>query len=69
VDRDYSSRTDVDCPHWIRRSLLFHERTHPRAMTESNFNLVHLLASENVDASTENPELLTYPSREMSGSG
>jgi integrase-like protein len=51
----YSHRTEEAYVHWIRRFLLFHGGTHPRALTEGDVNrfLTHLAVQRNVAASTQ----------------
>jgi len=57
--RHYSRRTEEACLHWIRRFLVFHNRTHPRELAEGDVNrfLTHLAVKENVAASTQNQAL------------
>jgi len=57
--RHYSSRTEGAYPHWIRRFLLFDNRTHPRGLVEGDVNrfLTHLAVKANVAASTRNQAL------------
>ena len=57
--RQYSRRTEQAYTHWIRRFILFHNRTHPRELAEGDVNrfLTHLAVKENVAASTQNQAL------------
>jgi integron integrase len=57
--RHYSSRTEEAYVHWIRRFLLFHNRTHPRGLVEGDVNrlLTHLALKGKVAASTQNQAL------------
>jgi len=57
--RHYSRRTEEAYVHWIRRFLLYHGGTHPRALAEGDVNrfLTHLAVQRNVAASTQNQAL------------
>jgi hypothetical protein len=57
--RHYSSRTEEAYLHWIRRFLLFHNRTHSRELAEGDVNrlLTHLALKGKVAASTQNQTL------------
>lgn len=54
--KHYSYRTEQSYVNWIRRYILFHNKTHPREMgvPEIEAFLTHLAVKENVAASTQN---------------
>jgi integron integrase len=57
--RRYSLKTERAYVHWIRRYVLFHDRTHPRDLDVRAVSafLSHLAAVERVAASTQNQAL------------
>ena len=58
-ERRYSRRTEQAYVHWIRRYVMFHNRTHPRDLEPADVRrfLSHLAAQEEVSASTQNQAL------------
>ncbi len=54
----YSQRTEEAYLAWIRRFILFHDKTHPAQMAESEVMafLTHLAVRDEVSASTQNQE-------------
>jgi site-specific recombinase XerD len=54
--KHYSYRTEQSYVNWIRRYILFHNKTHPREMgvPEIEAFLTHLAVKQNVAASTQN---------------
>jgi integron integrase len=54
--KHYSYRTEQSYVNWIRRYILFHNKTHPREMgvPEIEAFLTHLAVQQNVAASTQN---------------
>ena len=57
--RHYSIRTEETYLQWIKRYILFHNKTHPRDLGESEISayLTHLAVNKNVSASTQNQAL------------
>lgn len=57
--RHYSIRTEEAYIQWIRRFILFHDKTHPREIGEAEVTafLTHLAVDKNVAASTQNQAL------------
>ena len=57
--RHYSRRTEDAYVHWIRRYIEFHQRRHPRELSEDDVNrfLTSLAVKEQVAASTQNQAL------------
>lgn len=57
--RHYSIRTEQAYIDWIKRFILFHGKTHPKNMGETEISafLTHLAADRNVAASTQNQAL------------
>ena len=57
--RHYSRRTEEAYVHWIRRYIEFHQRRHPRELSENDVNrfLTSLAVKEHVAASTQNQAL------------
>ena len=57
--KHYAYKTEKQYLYWIRRFILFHNKTHPRTMgkTEIEAFLTHLATNENVAASTQNQAL------------
>jgi Phage integrase, N-terminal SAM-like domain len=57
--KHYSYRTEQSYVGWVRRYILFHNKTHPKDMggTEVEAFLTHLAVKENVAASTQNQAL------------
>ncbi|MHB8999178.1 MAG: integron integrase [Thermoanaerobaculia bacterium] len=57
--RHYSSRTEETYVHWIKRFIVFHNKTHPAAMGAEHVNafLTHLAVAQNVAASTQSQAL------------
>lgn len=57
--RHYSRRTEEAYVHWIRRYIEFHQRRHPRELSENDVNqlLTSLAVKEHVAASTPNQAL------------
>ncbi len=58
-ERRYSRRTEEAYVHWIRRYVVFHDRRHPRDLSEPDVRrfLSSLAADEQVAASTQNQAL------------
>ena len=57
--KHYSLKTEKACIYWIRRYILFHNKRHPKELTEENVSafLSHLAVKENVAVSTQNQAL------------
>ena len=57
--KHYSYRTEQTYIQWIRRYILFHNKTHPKDMGSSEIEafLTHLAVQEQVAASTQNQAL------------
>ena len=57
--RHYSYRTEQTYIHWIRRFILFHDKTHPDKMGEAEVArfLTHLAVERRVSPSTQNQAL------------
>jgi integron integrase len=57
--RHYSRRTEDAYVSWIKRFILFHNKTHPAAMSADEVNafLSHLATEQHVAASTQNQAL------------
>ncbi len=57
--KHYSIRTEEAYVHWIKRFVLFHNKHHPKGMSEKEIAafLTHLAVKENVAASTQNQAL------------
>jgi integron integrase len=57
--RHYSIRTEETYLQWIKRYILFHNKTHPRDLGEVAISafLTHLAVNKNVSASTQNQAL------------
>jgi site-specific recombinase XerD len=57
--RHYSIRTEQAYLDWIKRFILFHDKRHPREMSETEVTqfLTHLARDGNVAASTQNQAL------------
>ncbi len=57
--RRYSYRTEQTYIHWIRRFILFHDKTHPDTMGEAQVGkfLTHLAVERGVSPSTQNQAL------------
>src|SRR3989304_6857726 len=57
--RHYSIRTEETYLQWIKRYILFHNKTHPRDLGEAEISayLTHLAVNKNVSASTQNQAL------------
>jgi len=57
--KHYSLRTEQAYSDWIRRFILFHNKRHPRDMSEQEVSqfLTHLARDANVAASTQNQAL------------
>ncbi|MBI4005460.1 MAG: phage integrase N-terminal SAM-like domain-containing protein [Gammaproteobacteria bacterium] len=57
--RYYSIRTEDAYIQWIKRYLLFHNKTHPRDLGESEISafLTNLAVKKHVSASTQNQAL------------
>ena len=54
--KQFSIRTEQSYLDWIRRFILFHQKRHPREMSETEVNefLSYLAREKNVAASTQN---------------
>ena len=54
--RHYSYRTEKTYIHWIKRYILFHNKTHPNQLEGEALNayLTYLAKEKNVSASTQN---------------
>jgi integron integrase len=57
--KHYSPRTEKAYLHWIKRFILFHEKRHPREMSEPEINMFisHLATDGRVSASTQTQAL------------
>jgi len=57
--KHYSYRTEQTYIDWIRRYIIFHNKTHPREMGASQVQefIIHLATAANVSASTQNQAL------------
>lgn len=57
--RHYSIRTEQSYLQWIKRYILFHNKTHPRELREADISafLTDLAVNKNVSASTQNQAL------------
>jgi integron integrase len=57
--KHYSYRTEQSYLDWIRRYILYHNKTHPKDMGEAEIQvfLTHLATERNVSASTQNQAL------------
>ena len=57
--KHYSIRTEQTYVDWIRRYIYFHDKQHPRHLTEQHINafLTHLAVNRKVAASTQNQAL------------
>jgi integron integrase len=57
--RHYSLRTEDTHIHWIKRFIFFHNKRHPREMSEAEIGqfLSHLATDKHVSASTQNQAL------------
>jgi site-specific recombinase XerD len=57
--KHYSYRTEQTHIQWIRRYILFHNKTHPKDMRSAEIEafLTHLAVQEQVAASTQNQAL------------
>ena len=57
--KHYSLKTEKAYINWIRRYILYHNKRHPKELTEDDVSafLSHLAVKENVAASTQNPDL------------
>jgi len=57
--KHHSTRTEEPYVTWIKRSILFHNKRHPKEMSTAEIEafLTHLAAQQNVAASTQNQAL------------
>ena len=57
--KHYAYRTEQSYVDWIRRYILFHDKTHPKDMGEPEIQafLIYLATERNVSASTQNQAL------------
>jgi len=66
----YSIRTEESYIQWIKRFIFFHNKRHPKKMSEEDVTafLTHLAVDKHVSASTKNQALpdtlLTYQKQE-----
>ena len=59
--KHYAYRTEQTYVDWVRRYILFHNKTHPKDMGENEIQefLIYLASERNVSTSTQNQALST----------